>query len=137
MGSNAVKTTFAIVLSSALACAVLGWRTCSVARERDTADQRADQATEKARRFDAFCNQQRIFLGVVADHLRSGKQQEVATKEYDEVFVDQAGGRDLTACLDGTSWDPDRAEDCAVHKDATCMLDEISKTMSQLSAATR
>jgi len=94
-----------------------------------------DEVGAKVKKLDSFCAQQSSYLGGIRGHLQTGKSDS-AMQEFDEVFVSQAGKRELILCLGGASWNHDRAEDCSARKDVACMVEVATQTMTLLDAAT-
>lgn len=92
---------------------------------------------EKSKKFDSFCDQQRVFLGVIRDQLQSGSAswKDASMTEFNDVFVSQYGVRDLIACLGSVAWDHERAEQCSASKDRKCMVEIATKTMDLLSGS--
>ncbi|HEY3805272.1 MAG TPA: hypothetical protein VGL61_21840 [Kofleriaceae bacterium] len=105
-------------------------------REVGHLNHKLEQVGSKANKFDSFCAQQSTYLGVIRGHLQSGKSSS-AIEEFDDVFVSQAGKRELIMCLGGAAWNHDRAEDCSARKDVACMAEVASQTMALLDTATR
>jgi hypothetical protein len=134
-GTDRSKKTAYLVVAVVVAISVgeLVWshhRAEAWSRERALLSAKADK-------FDSFCDQQRVFLGVIRDQLQSGSASwlDVSMTEFKDVFIDQLGQRDLIACLGSAAWDDERAKGCSAQEDPKCMIEIANQTITLLSAS--